>query len=144
MGGRRKSRELALQILYQIDVNHESPRSALDLFWWNFKSWEDHREFTERLVEGVCEYRKEIDTIIKKHSENWKLERMPRVDRNVLRLAVYEIFYCHDIPFKVTINEAVDLGKKYGTEKSGSFINGILDSVSISIHGDGTQSIDQG
>ena len=144
MGGRRKSRELALQVLYQIDVSLDDPRYALDLFWGNFQTWEDSRQFTERLVEGVCKYRKEIDKTIKKYSENWKLDRMPRVDRNVLRLAVFEIFYCHDIPFKVTINEAIDLGKKFGSEKSGSFINGILDSISIGIYGDGTKKSDQG
>ena len=144
MGGRRKSRELALQVLYQIDVSLDDPRYALDLFWGNFQTWEDSRQFTERLVEGVCKYRKEIDKTIKKYSENWKLDRMPRVDRNVLRLAVFEIFYCHDIPFKVTINEAIDLGKKFGSEKSGSFINGILDSISIGIYGDDTRKSDQG
>lgn len=131
MGGRRKSRELALQVLYQIDMSCENARDALDLFWQNFESVEGSREFSEKLVEGVWQHMNQINSIIEKYSENWRLKRISRVDRNILRLAVFELLYCHDIPSKVTINEAIDLGKKFGSEKSGSFINGILDSVSV-------------
>jgi N utilization substance protein B len=140
MGGRRKSRELALQVLYQIDISCENDRSALDLFWESFKVSKESREFSERLVVGVSEYKEDIDKIIEKYSKNWSLKRMPRVDRNILRLAIFELFYCLDIPAKVTINEAIDLGKKFGTEKSGSFINGILDSVSEDIYKGGYRS----
>ena len=133
MGNRRKSRELALQILYQIDVSHDNVRDALDLFWQNFKGFEMSMQFTEELVEGVCNHKEEIDRLIEECSENWRLKRMPKVDRSILRLASFELFYCKDVPTKVTLNEAIDLGKKFGSEKSGSFINGILDRMSASI-----------
>ncbi|MEW6614921.1 MAG: transcription antitermination factor NusB [Thermodesulfobacteriota bacterium] len=133
MGNRRKSRELALQILYQIDISRENARDALDLFWQNFKGLERSREFTEKLVEGVYNHKEEIDRLIEECSENWRLKRMSRVDRSILRLAIFELFYCKDVPAKVTLNEAIDLGKKFGSEKSGSFINGILDRISADI-----------
>ncbi len=137
MGGRRKSRELALQVLYQIDTSHQNVRDALDLFWKNFESLERSREFSERLVKGVWQYKDKIDSIVERYSENWRLTRISRVDRNILRLAIFELLYCNDIPSKVSINEAIDLGKKFGSEKSGSFINGILDSISAGINEDG-------
>jgi N utilization substance protein B len=133
MGNRRKSRELALQILYQIDVSRDNARNALDLFWQNFKGLEMSLEFTEKLVEGVCNHKEEIDRLIEECSENWRLKRMSKVDRSILRLASFELLYCNDVPPKVTINEAIDLGKKFGSEKSGSFINGILDRISTGI-----------
>lgn len=133
MGNRRKSRELALQILYQIDVSHDNTRDALDLFWQNFKGMEISMEFTEKLVEGVCAHKEEIDKLIEESSKNWKLNRMSKVDKSILRLASFELFYCKDVPVKVILNEAIDLGKKFGSEKSGSFINGILDRISAGI-----------
>ena len=133
MGNRRKSRELALQILYQIDVSRDNVRDALDLFWQNFKGLERSMEFTEKLVEGVCNHKEEIDRLIEECSENWRLKRMSKVDRSILRLASFELLYCNDVPVKVTLNEAIDLGKKFGSEKSGSFINGILDRISAGI-----------
>lgn len=131
---------MALQILYQIDISCENGRSALDIFWESFKVSGESREFSERLVVGVSEHKEDIDNVIEKYSKNWSLKRMPRVDRNVLRLAIFELFYCLDIPAKVTMNEAIDLGKKFGSEKSGSFINGILDSVSEDIFNSGYRS----
>jgi N utilization substance protein B len=82
------------------------------------------------VVKGVSQHRDEIDTLIEKHSEHWRLERMTIVDRNVLRMAIFELMHCPDVPTKVILNEAVELGKKYGSEKSSPFINGILDKVS--------------
>lgn len=140
MGNRRKSRELALQILYQIDVSRDNVRDALDLFWQNFKGLEMAIEFTEKLVEGVCNHKEEIDRLIEECSENWRLKRMSKVDRSILRLASFELFYCKDVPVKVTLNEAIDLGKKFGSEKSGSFINGILDRISAGIGKDRNSS----
>lgn len=140
MGGRRKSRELALQVLYQIDVGRQNARDGLDLFWRNFEDWGGAREFSERLVEGVCRHKDQIDLVIESYSENWRLQRISKVDKNVLRLAIFELLYCNDIPSRVTMNEAVDLGKKFGSEKSGSFINGILDRVSVSTDKDGPQT----
>ena len=81
------------------------------------------------LVNGVLETRSDIDELIERYSKNWKISRMSCVDRNVMRIAVYELLHCEDIPPKVTINEAVDVGKKFGTEESGAFINGIMDSI---------------
>jgi len=81
------------------------------------------------LVEGVINHLDEIDTLIHSSSKNWKISRMPVVDRNIMRIAVYELLYCPDIPAKVSINEAVDIGKKYGTRDSGAFVNGVLDRI---------------
>jgi transcription antitermination protein NusB len=89
--------------------------------------------FFNKLVEGVVAEKQQIDPIIVRYSSNWKISRMPCVDRNILRIAVFELIYCEDIPYKVSINEAIDVGKKYGTEESGPFINGILDGIRIAI-----------
>ncbi len=135
--GRRRSREIALQVLCQMDTSGTAPEEALRLYYDlmesdpesppDFEAPAEARPFAERLVEGVFHGREEIDNRITSASENWRLERMSVVDRNVLRLAVYEMLYCEDIPPKVSINEAIDLGKTFGSEESGSFINGILD-----------------
>lgn len=129
MGRRRASREIALKILYQIDMTGAAAADALPLYYEHFDAPAEVRPFAERLVLGVCTHRDEIDRRIASASEHWRLERMPLVDRNVLRIAVFEMMYCSDIPHKVSINEAVDLAKMYGSGDSGSFINGILDNV---------------
>lgn len=95
----------------------------------NFSPGEGEDEFTKRIVLGVMEHRQEIDRLIEERSENWRLNRMTIIDRNILRIAIFELLYCGDIPPKVTLNEAIDLGKRYGSEESGSFINGILDRI---------------
>jgi N utilization substance protein B len=133
-GYRRKARELALQVLYYLDINHIGPddnalHEALTLFYSHFPPSGQFKAFFETLVKGVLENRKEIDTLIEKHSKNWKISRMSCVDRNILRLAAFELLYCADIPVKVTINEAIDVGKKYGTKESGAFVNGIIDGI---------------
>ena len=130
VGKRRRAREIALQILYQMEVNPVDPQEALELFWRNFSPSEEVKEFAARIVEGVHRHKREIDKLIKRSSEHWKLERMDRVDRNILRMGVFELIYCDDIPIKVALNEAIDLGKKFGSEESGAFINGILDRIS--------------
>ncbi|NTW35362.1 MAG: transcription antitermination factor NusB [Syntrophobacteraceae bacterium] len=129
MGRRRLSREIALKVLYQIDMTGAAPADALPLFYEHFDAPADVRPFAEQLVLGVCLHRDEIDGRIVSASEHWRLERMPVVDRNVLRIAVFEMLYCQDIPPKVSINEAIDLAKSYGSGDSGAFINGILDNV---------------
>ena len=129
MGRRRKAREIALQVLYQMDVTGLSPGEAIELFWQHFEAPEQARPFCTRLIEGTHEHREDIDDRIRRVSSNWSMERMAIVDRNILRMAVFELLYCQDIPPKVAINEAIDLGKEYGTENSGSFINGILDAL---------------
>ena len=129
MGNRRKSREIAVQILYQLEISNADIDDAIKTFWDIHRPAEDQKEFTITILKGVLRYRSEIDTIIMKSSDHWSLKRMSHVDRSILREALYELLYCPDIPLKVTIDEAVELAKKFGTEKSGSFINGILDKV---------------
>lgn len=129
MGSRRKARECALQILYQMDVSGHSTDEALGTFWQNFEHSADVAEFAALLVRGVSAHREEIDRLIQESSKNWKLDRMARVDRNVLRLAVYELIHMPEVPKKVTLNEAIEIGKRYGTEDSSAFINGILDHI---------------
>ena len=136
MGSRRKSRELALQILFELDTNQSDVQKAINQFWKNFDYPEDLREFSERLVEGVAEHREEIDRLIGKHAKNWSLSRIDRVDRNIMRAAIFELAHCPDIPPKVAINEAIELSKKFGSEKSPSFINGILDKIAQEIKKD--------
>jgi len=129
MGNRRKSRELAMQALFYIDMSQNDSNDLLDRFCGNFTPSRKVLPFFFKLVKGVMQVRPEIDAIIERFSDNWKLSRMSCVDRNVMRVAVYELFCCNDIPSKVSINEAIDVGKKFGTEESGAFINGILDSI---------------
>ncbi len=126
---RTKARERALQALYQIDVAAEGIDEALARFWKSFEPVErDVRTLAEGLVRGVAEHRRAIDETIERVSTNWRLDRMAKVDRNVLRLAVYELMET-EVPVKVVINEAIELGKKYGSESSGAFVNGVLDKV---------------
>ncbi len=129
MGNRRKSREAALQILYKIDLSKMEPRDAMKVFWQHYPPEDDVEEFSNQIVEGVIRNRSEIDRLIELHSTHWKLSRMAYVDRNILRMAVYELLYCHDIPHSVTLNEAIEVAKKFGTEESGAFINGVLDNI---------------
>ncbi len=129
MGKRRKSRELALQALYHLDIVKEDPEALLQLFWENFSPQEEVKAFCSSLIEGAWRKREEIDELVKRNCENWRVERMAIVDRNILRMAVFELLYCSDIPYKVTLNEAIEMAKKFGSEDSGSFINGVLDRI---------------
>jgi len=129
MSTRRRAREIALQVLYQLDLDPADPEKVLARHWENFQPSEQAREFCARLVEGVLSNGEEIDRLIEGNSDNWTLKRMAVVDRNILRLATFELRYCPDVPFKVTLNEAVELAKKFGADDSGAFINGILDRV---------------
>ena len=129
MGRRRKSREFALQVLYQLNITKQDAITALTQFRENFLPNEEADDFLRRLVLGVLKHCKEFDRLIEQHSENWRLDRINMIDRNILRMALFELLYCEEIPPKVTINEAIDLGKRYGSEESGSFINGILDRI---------------
>jgi N utilization substance protein B len=127
---RTKARERALQALYQIDVASTDLDEALSRFWRSFEPVErEVREMAEALVRGVAEHRRAIDDAIEAVSTNWRLDRMAKVDRNVLRLAVHELLHRPDVPVKVAINEAIELGKKYGSESSGAFVNGVLDKM---------------
>ena len=133
MGHRRKGREFALQILYQLEMSQEEPKRVYANFWQSQPASEDIVAFTTHIVDGTYRNLKEIDALIEKHATHWKLSRMNSVDRNILRLSVYELLYCHDIPSSVTINEAVEIAKKFGTEESSSFVNGFLDHIAKSL-----------
>lgn len=134
MGNRRKSRELAMQALFYMDMNtNGSEETLLERFCANFTLSKKALPFFMALVNGVLQTKSELDLIIENYSDHWKISRMACVDRNIIRIAVYELLYCRDIPSKVSINEAVDIGKKFGTEESGAFINGILDSIRMAL-----------
>ena len=126
---RRRAREIALQVLYQLDIVQGDPQEALILYFENFRPSEKTRQFCQRLVEGVCQEQEEIDRVIEENAENWTLKRMAVVDRNILRLATFELLNCPDIPFKASLNEAIELAKKFGNDDSSAFINGILDQI---------------
>jgi len=139
MGVRRKARERALQALFFADMCRYEARDALDLFCTHFNPSEPILSFFTQLTGGVVNNRGGIDKIIERFSKHWKLSRMSCVDRNILRLAVYEMLSCPDIPAKVSINEAIEIGKKFGTEDSGAFINGILDSIRMAMESEDLQ-----
>jgi N utilization substance protein B len=154
MGKRREARERAVQFLFQHDLNRpDDLERALEQFWESQRAaaiaedkgtanWGQPVElpppttddaamrlFAEPLIRGALEYRDEADAIITKHAKNWELHRIAAVDRNILRLAIYEMLHRDDIPPVVSINEAVDIAKKFSTQDSGKFVNGILDKV---------------
>jgi len=125
---RRKAREYALQILFQVDFTKKKIDSKyLEEFWSGKKDGRNVKEFTEDLVRGTLNKIDEIDMTIERVTENWLLKRMAAVDRNILRFAAYEILYRKDIPSAVTINEAIEVAKKFSSAESAPFINGILD-----------------
>lgn len=127
---RRKAREFALQILFQLDIRKDKPTATiLKRFWAEHDVDDEVQAFTEELIKGTYKHLTAINEKIQVCAKNWSLDRMAAVDRNVLRMAVYELLYRADIPSSVTINEAIEIAKKFGADDSGSFVNGILDSV---------------
>ena len=122
-----------MQALYYMDMRDGDPVEMLERFCRCFTVSKNAESFFNKLVEGVLAGKQQIDAIIVRYSNNWKISRMPCVDRNIMRIAVFELIYCEDIPSKVSINEAIDVGKKFGTDDSGAFINGILDGIRIAI-----------
>ncbi|MFZ3138058.1 MAG: transcription antitermination factor NusB [Thermodesulfovibrionales bacterium] len=125
---RRKAREYALQLLFQTDFTQGKLNSKdIKEFWSDKKEAKDVKDFTEDLVRGTLGRLNEIDTIIETVTENWLLKRMSAVDRNILRFAAYEILYRKDIPSAVTINEAIEIAKKYSSTEAAPFLNGVLD-----------------
>lgn len=131
MRKRTYARECALKILYQIDLTKGSVDEALDNFWSYCEEEENAqlKEFVATLVNGARENLKTIDAEISHFALNWQMHRMPVVDRNILRLAAFELLYLSDIPAKVSINEAIELAKKYGDKDSGKFVNAVLDKI---------------
>lgn len=129
MGGRRISREMALKVLFQIDLVSVNIEEVLKYTFENGKFSDEVKEFTLILVKGVMSNLSEIDKAINNYTNNWSLERITNIDRNILRMAIYEILCLKNIPKSVSINEAVELAKKYGTKSSFSFVNGVLGKI---------------
>lgn len=130
MRKRTKAREYALQILYAVDITKDDPTDCVERFWeGNEESSGEVKKFAASLVLGVSDNKKEIDRMIAKYATNWQLDRMAVIDRNVLRFATYELLYVKDIPPKVSINEAINIAKKFGGPDSGKFVNGVLDKI---------------
>jgi len=128
MGLRRKARECGLQRLFAEEDGIMSP-AVLDAFWDSVEAPEKARDYANQLVGEVGAHRGEIDRVLIRYARNWTVERMSRVDRNLLRLAVAELFYVDDVPMRVTLDEAVEIAKRFGGEESSRFVNGILDRV---------------
>jgi N utilization substance protein B len=130
VGKRRKSRELSLQLLYELDLRGGAA-GATDFreFWERHPVDDEVRAFTEDLVRGTREHQAKIDELIAQYTEHWTLERMAVVDRNLLRLGIFELLWEPDVPPKVAINEALEVAKKFSTQESSRFINGILDRI---------------
>jgi N utilization substance protein B len=135
LGGysRSRCREWALQFLYQAEFSGDYQPEAVARFFSHFQEGEAPPAYLQELVAGVAAHREELDAFIVRYAEHWRLERMTVVDRNLLRLAVYELLYQPGIPPKVAINEAVAMAKRYGSEASGGFVNGILDQVRLAL-----------
>jgi len=129
MGGRRLSREMGLKVLFQIDLVSTNIEEVLKYTFEDGVFPDEVKEFTLILVKGVTGNLSEIDKAINDYTNNWSLERITNIDRNILRMAIYEILYLKNIPKSVSINEAVELAKKYGTKSSSSFVNGVLGKI---------------
>jgi transcription antitermination factor NusB len=129
MGERRRARELAVQVLFHLEFTPDDPSEVFDLVCENFDARKSIRDFSKQLVLGVCEKKKTLDKVISEASKNWRIERMARLDRSILRLATFEIMFIEDIPPKVSLDEAVEIGKKFGSDDSGRYINGVLDNI---------------
>jgi N utilization substance protein B len=129
MGHRRVARECALQMLYELDIGKHSKEEILHSYWRMYEHAPKVRDFAEQLFDGTIQRLREIDKVIQEHAQNWKLSRMAAVDRNVLRLAVFEFLSGGTTPVTVIINEALEIAKKFSTQESAQFVNGILDSI---------------
>jgi transcription antitermination protein NusB len=129
MRQRTRAREVALQYLYQIDITSSHTGQTLKDFFDHFVDAKDLVPYAEELIEGVCEHLTEIDSLIDEASRNWKVRRMSSTDRNILRMATYEMAFRQDVPYKVAINESIELAKRFGSQKLPSFANGVLDRI---------------
>lgn len=136
MGSRRKGREAALRMLYFMDVAGVSGAQAIKYYWGflaNAREPGSEAEFANQLVRSYAEHEEDVNALIRSSSHHWRLERMPVVDRNVLRVAIVELREMGDIPKRVTLNEAVELAKRFGSEGSGAFVNGVLDRIATDL-----------
>jgi N utilization substance protein B len=128
MGVRRKAREMALQALYAMDLMDQWDETASERLYEK-DQWPSSAQHAQKILTGILEHRGPIDEAIGGHADHWSVTRMNLIDRNILRIAVYELLYCDDVPMKVSINEAIELGKSYGTRETKRFLNGILDKI---------------
>jgi len=130
MGKRRKARESTLQILFQIEFDSSSLEKIVNSYWENIAySEEEIRSYSTWLIEGILSHKEEIDRIIQSVSEHWRVPRMAIIDRNILRIAVFELLYEEKVAPAIVINEAIEIAKKYSGEQAGTFVNGILDAI---------------
>jgi transcription antitermination protein NusB len=136
MGSRRKAREAAVQMLYQMDLSGIRAADAIAMFWQHLGVAVERDDFADQLVLGYARTQEEIDNKIRAVSRHWRLERMSRVDRNIIRLGAYELMHLADIPRRVTLNEAVELAKRFGNEESPAFVNGVLDRIAEEVQKD--------
>jgi transcription antitermination protein NusB len=128
MSFRHKGRELAMQVLFQWDI-HQGQTDWLQEFWKQYPVNSETRAFADRLITGVMTHAAELDALIGRYAEHWTVARMAFIDRGILRMAVYELLNLSDIPPRVTLNEAIDIAKRFGDDQSGAFVNGILDRI---------------
>lgn len=133
MGVRREGRENAVQALYAIELSPSQPREAINLFFESDNFKRSSKEFATELLLGILDKSAELDARISEKSPNWSISRMAKIDLAIIRLAAYELIYRADIPKNVTINEAIEIAKKFGSEESPAFVNGILDEISRSL-----------
>jgi len=129
MGRRRKARESALQILFQLEFNKPQLEKAIDRFWKERKASEEIKDYSNWIVKGIVSHQEDIDNLIQSTSSHWRLSRMAHVDRNILRIAVFEFLYEKNVAPAVVINEAIEIAKKYSSDQAAAFVNGILDAV---------------
>jgi len=139
MGPRRKAREYALQMLFQWDITHDTIEQIISTFWEGQDEPEETREFAEKLASGSIANVEKIDVLIQRHAENWRLDRMAVVDRNILRLATYEFLYDAETAKTIVINEAIEVARRFSAQESPQFINGILDSIRKEVESMGAQ-----
>lgn len=129
MGKRRKARESALQILFQLEFNNSQPVEVIRHYWKNRRVPKEIKEYSSWLINGVISHQKKIDSIIQSVSQHWRISRMAVVDLNILRIAVFEFFYEENLAPAIIINEAIEIAKKFSTDQAATFVNGVLDAV---------------
>lgn len=137
MGLRRRGREAALKIIYQREMSGYDIEECIKLYWENLSDAEEIKEFSNYLARGVVNNLDKIDNKISLISSNWSISRMHKVDLCILRLAIFEMLFCFDIPLKVTINEAIELAKKFSSDDARSFVNGILGKIADDLRKEG-------
>jgi N utilization substance protein B len=133
MGRRRKAREHTLRVLFQLEFGNTEPEKAVAQYWENRRILEEIKEYSSWLIKGIIEHQQEVDKLIQSFSKNWRLSRMALVDRNIMRMAVFELLYETNVAPAIVINEAIEIAKKYSGEEAATFVNGILDAVQKSL-----------